>query len=156
MTRHIEPNQTHPDRRRALALMGTAGLGALAAACAPTTTGSAGTTTTTVPGGTTTTLVPGCILSSSQEEGPYYVNIGDVRSDITDGKAWVVWDHEGHPLPTEHGGPMRFLVPHLYFWKSAKWVSKLTLMDHDEPGFWERNGYHDHGDPWKEERYQGD
>jgi len=77
-------------------------------------------------------------------------------ADITDGKAWVVWDHEGHPLPVEHGGPMRFLVPHLYFWKSAKWVSELTLMDHDEQGFWERNGYHDHGDPWKEERYQGD
>jgi len=77
-------------------------------------------------------------------------------ADITDGRAWVVWDHEGHPLPVEHGGPMRFLVPHLYFWKSAKWVSRLTLMDHDEQGFWERNGYHDHGDPWKEERYQGD
>jgi DMSO/TMAO reductase YedYZ molybdopterin-dependent catalytic subunit len=77
-------------------------------------------------------------------------------ADITDGKAWVVWDHEGHPLLTEHGGPMRFLVPHLYFWKSAKWVSRITVMDHDEQGFWERNGYHDRGDPWKEERYQGD
>jgi DMSO/TMAO reductase YedYZ molybdopterin-dependent catalytic subunit len=77
-------------------------------------------------------------------------------ADISSGKAYVVWDHEGHPLPIEHGGPMRFLVPHLYFWKSAKWVSRITLMDHDEQGFWERNGYHDHGDPWKEERYQGD
>lgn len=76
--------------------------------------------------------------------------------DITGGKAWVVWDHEGRPLPAEHGGPMRFLVPHLYFWKSAKWVSRITLMDHDEQGFWERNGYHDRGDPWKEQRYQGD
>ena len=63
---------------------------------------------------------------------------------------------KGKPLPVEHGGPVRLLVPHLYFWKSAKWVSKLTLMDHDEQGFWERNGYHDHGDPWKEQRYQGD
>ena len=48
------------------------------------------------------------------------------------------------------------LVPHLYFWKSAKWVSGLRVLDHDEPGFWERNGYHDRGDPWLEQRYQGD
>ena len=57
---------------------------------------------------------------------------------------------------TDHGGPARLLVPHLYFWKSAKWVAGLRLMDHDEPGFWERNGYHDRGDPWLEQRYQGD
>jgi DMSO/TMAO reductase YedYZ molybdopterin-dependent catalytic subunit len=76
--------------------------------------------------------------------------------DVTGGKAWVVWDVDGHPLTTEHGGPARLLVPHLYFWKSAKWVSGLRLLDHDEPGFWERNGYHDRGDPWKEQRYQGD
>jgi len=77
-------------------------------------------------------------------------------ADVTGGKAWVVWDYEGQPLPREHGGPARLLVPHLYFWKSAKWVSGLRLLDHDEPGFWERNGYHDRGDPWKEQRYQGD
>jgi DMSO/TMAO reductase YedYZ molybdopterin-dependent catalytic subunit len=77
-------------------------------------------------------------------------------ADVTGGKAWVVWDYEGKPLPVEHGGPARLLVPHLYFWKSAKWVSGLQLLDHDEPGFWERNGYHDHGDPWLEQRYQGD
>ena len=76
--------------------------------------------------------------------------------DVTGGKAWVVWDYEGDPLPIEHGGPARLLVPHLYFWKSAKWVSGLRALDHDEPGFWERYGYHNHGDPWKEERYQGD
>ena len=76
--------------------------------------------------------------------------------DVTGGKAWVVWDADGHPLTTEHGGPARLLVPHLYFWKSAKWVSELRLLDHDEPGFWERNGYHDRGDPWREQRYQGD
>jgi len=76
--------------------------------------------------------------------------------DLRDGKAWVVWTHEGRPLPTEHGGPARLLVPHLYFWKSAKWVTRLTLMDHDQPGFWERNGYHDRGDPWTEQRYSGD
>jgi DMSO/TMAO reductase YedYZ molybdopterin-dependent catalytic subunit len=76
--------------------------------------------------------------------------------EIRDGKAWIVWTHEDRPLPREHGGPVRLLVPRLYFWKSAKWVTKLTLLDHDEPGFWERNGYHDLGDPWLEQRYQGD
>ena len=76
--------------------------------------------------------------------------------DLTDGKAWVVTEHEGEPLPREHGGPARLLVPHLYFWKSAKWVAGLRVMDHDEPGFWESNGYHNRGDPWKEERYWTD
>ena len=76
--------------------------------------------------------------------------------DLTGGKAWVVWNEGGRPLPIEHGGPARLLVPHLYFWKSAKWVSGLSLMDHDERGLWERNGYHDRGDPWREQRYQGD
>ena len=75
---------------------------------------------------------------------------------VTDGKAWVVWEYDGKPLPREHGGPVRLLVPHLYFWKSAKWVNRLELMPEDEPGFWERNGYHDRGDPWLEQRYQGD
>jgi DMSO/TMAO reductase YedYZ molybdopterin-dependent catalytic subunit len=77
-------------------------------------------------------------------------------ADVVGGKAWVAWEVDGGPLPREHGGPARLLVPHLYFWKSAKWVSGLRLLDHDEPGFWERNGYHDRGDPWLEQRYQGD
>jgi DMSO/TMAO reductase YedYZ molybdopterin-dependent catalytic subunit len=76
--------------------------------------------------------------------------------DLTGGKAWVVTEHEGLPLPRQHGGPARLLVPHLYFWKSAKWLAGLRVMDHDEPGFWEQNGYHNHGDPWREERYWGD
>ena len=76
--------------------------------------------------------------------------------DLTGGRAWVVWEADGQPLAPEHGGPVRLLVPHLYFWKSAKWVSALRLLDHDEPGFWEQNGYHDRGDPWLEQRYQGD
>jgi DMSO/TMAO reductase YedYZ molybdopterin-dependent catalytic subunit len=76
--------------------------------------------------------------------------------DVTGGKAWIVWEHEGKPLTREHGGPVRMLVPHLYFWKSAKWISKITLLDHDEPGFWEVNGYHDRGDPWREQRFEGD
>jgi DMSO/TMAO reductase YedYZ molybdopterin-dependent catalytic subunit len=77
-------------------------------------------------------------------------------SDVTGGKAWVAWEVDGKPLPLQHGGPARLLVPHLYFWKSAKWVSRLELMASDRPGFWESNGYHDRGDPWREQRYQGD
>jgi DMSO/TMAO reductase YedYZ molybdopterin-dependent catalytic subunit len=86
--------------------------------------------------------------------GGYTTNLA--LADLTGGKAWVVTQHEGEPLPREHGGPARLLVPHLYFWKSAKWVAGLRVMDHDEPGFWEANGYHNRGDPWKEERYWGD
>ena len=77
-------------------------------------------------------------------------------ADVTNGQAWVVWEYDGKPLARDHGGPARLLVPHLYFWKSAKWVTRLTLLDHDVQGFWERNGYHDLGDPWREQRYQGD
>ncbi|HLY35881.1 MAG TPA: sulfite oxidase-like oxidoreductase [Candidatus Limnocylindria bacterium] len=61
--------------------------------------------------------------------------------------------HDGEPLSPEHGGPIRLLVPHLYLWKSAKWVTGIELMDGDEPGFWEQNGYHMRGDPWAEQRY---
>lgn len=77
-------------------------------------------------------------------------------SHVRGGQAWVVWSFDGAPLTREHGGPVRLLVPHLYFWKSAKWVTRLTLLGHDEQGFWERNGYHDLGDPWLEQRYSGD
>ena len=76
--------------------------------------------------------------------------------DVSGGRAWVVWEYDGRPLSPDHGGPVRLLVPHLYFWKSAKWVTRLELMTHDRPGFWEQNGYHDRGDPWLEQRYQGD
>ena len=76
--------------------------------------------------------------------------------DVRGGKAWLAWSFDGQPLSPQHGGPVRLLVPHLYFWKSAKWVTRLTLLDHDELGFWERNGYHDRGDPWLEQRYSGD
>jgi DMSO/TMAO reductase YedYZ molybdopterin-dependent catalytic subunit len=77
-------------------------------------------------------------------------------ADLKGGNAWVVTEHEGNPLPREHGGPARLLVPHLYFWKSAKWIAGLRIIDHNEPGFWEQNGYHIRGDPWKEERYWND
>jgi len=76
--------------------------------------------------------------------------------DLRGGKAWIVWEVDGKPLSVPHGGPVRLLVPHLYFWKSAKWISRLELMGRDRPGFWEANGYHDRGDPWLEQRYQGD
>jgi DMSO/TMAO reductase YedYZ molybdopterin-dependent catalytic subunit len=76
--------------------------------------------------------------------------------DLRDGKAWVAYSYDGVPLHPEHGGPARLLVPHLYFWKSAKWVTGLDLMTADSRGFWEELGYHDYGDPWREQRYQGD
>lgn len=76
--------------------------------------------------------------------------------DVSDGRAWIAYEYDGQPLDPEHGGPARLLVPHLYLWKSAKWVRGLTLTVDDEPGFWEGYGYHNHGDPWLEQRYQGD
>jgi len=76
--------------------------------------------------------------------------------DIVNGQAFVAYEYGGRPLPPEHGGPARLVVPHLYFWKSAKWVNGLQFMEFDRRGFWESLGYHNRGDPWKEERYQGD
>jgi len=73
--------------------------------------------------------------------------------DILNGQAFVAYKYDGKPLTPEHGGPARLVVPHLYFWKSAKWVAGLRFTEKDRPGFWESAGYHNHGDPWKEERY---
>ena len=87
-------------------------------------------------------------------DGGYTTNLP--LEDVTDGKAWVAFGYDGEPLDPEHGGPARLLVPHLYFWKSAKWVRGFSLMDEDEPGFWEGLGYHLYGDPWREQRYWGD
>jgi DMSO/TMAO reductase YedYZ molybdopterin-dependent catalytic subunit len=87
-------------------------------------------------------------------DGGYTTNL--TLDDVTGGKAWVALEYDGEPLEPEHGGPARLLVPHLYFWKSAKWVRGLTFTAYDEPGFWEGYGYHNHGDPWLEQRYQGD
>jgi DMSO/TMAO reductase YedYZ molybdopterin-dependent catalytic subunit len=87
-------------------------------------------------------------------DGGYTTNLA-VR-DLTGGKAWIAYSFDGKPLEPEHGFPTRLLVPHLYLWKSAKWVRGLRLMDRDEPGFWESVGYHNHGDPWTEERHWGD
>jgi DMSO/TMAO reductase YedYZ molybdopterin-dependent catalytic subunit len=77
-------------------------------------------------------------------------------ADLLDGQSWVAYEYDGQPLPPEHGGPARLLVPHLYFWKSAKWVRAIELTHDDQPGFWETAGYHNYGDPWREQRYWGD
>ena len=87
-------------------------------------------------------------------DGGYTTNLP--LDDLTGGKAWIAYQYDGEPLSSEHGGPARLLVPHLYFWKSAKWVRGIELRDSDEPGFWEHYGYHNYGDPWKEQRYSGD
>ena len=83
--------------------------------------------------------------------GGYTTNLP--LEDILDGKAWIATEFGGEPLEPDHGGPARLLVPHLYFWKSAKWVRGITMQRDDNPGFWEQNGYHTYGDPWREERY---
>ena len=87
-------------------------------------------------------------------EGGYMTNVPvkDLRGD----QGLIAYEFDGKPLLPEHGGPARLLVPHLYFWKSAKWVRGLRFMHADEAGFWEANGYHMYGDPWKEQRYAGD
>ena len=86
--------------------------------------------------------------------GGYTTNLP--LEDLLDGKAWIAYRYDGDDLAPEHGGPARLLVPHLYFWKSAKWVRGIQLLLDDEPGFWETLGYHNYGDPWREQRYQGD
>jgi len=87
-------------------------------------------------------------------DGDYTTNLP--VEDLLGDKGMIALRYEGEPLPPEHGGPARLFVPHLYFWKSAKWVRGLRFMDSDEPGFWEAYGYHIYGDPWREERYAGD
>jgi DMSO/TMAO reductase YedYZ molybdopterin-dependent catalytic subunit len=86
--------------------------------------------------------------------GGYTTNVP--LEDLVDGQAWIAHEYDGAPLPAAHGGPARLLVPHLYLWKSAKWVRGLTLSLEDEPGFWETAGYHNYGDPWREQRYWGE
>jgi len=104
------------------------------------------------------TLLDGIETSASfvmaRSYGGYTTNMP--LADLRDGKAWIAFEYDGRPLHPDHGGPARLLVPHLYLWKSAKWVSGLELMTHDRRGFWEEGGYNDYGDPWREQRYQGD
>jgi DMSO/TMAO reductase YedYZ molybdopterin-dependent catalytic subunit len=87
-------------------------------------------------------------------DGGYTTNLP--LEDVTGGRAWLALGYDGQPLEPEHGGPVRLLVPHLYFWKSAKWVRGLELRADDQPGFWEGYGYHNYGDPWRQQRYAGD
>jgi DMSO/TMAO reductase YedYZ molybdopterin-dependent catalytic subunit len=87
-------------------------------------------------------------------DGGYTTNLP--LADLADHRAWIVHEYDGRPLEPAHGGPARLLVPHLYLWKSAKWVRGLRIMRDDTPGFWEARGYHEYGDPWREQRYTGD
>jgi DMSO/TMAO reductase YedYZ molybdopterin-dependent catalytic subunit len=86
------------------------------------------------------------------EEG-YTANVP--LKDLLPPDVLFAFDHDRQPLEPEHGGPLRLVVPQLYAWKSVKWVRGFTVLDHDQLGFWERNGYHAYGDPWKEQRYSG-
>jgi len=90
----------------------------------------------------------------AHSDGGYTTNLP--VQDMLGGQAWIAFAYGGQPLRPEHGGPARLLIPHLYFWKSAKWVRRLLLLDHDVPGFWENYGYHNYGNPWREQRYAGD
>lgn len=87
-------------------------------------------------------------------DGGYTTNLP--TADIIDGKAMLAHTFDGQPLDPPHGGPVRLLVPHLYLWKSAKWIRGLRFMNSDAPGFWEAYGYHMYGDPWREQRYHYD
>jgi DMSO/TMAO reductase YedYZ molybdopterin-dependent catalytic subunit len=86
--------------------------------------------------------------------GDYTTNLP--LADLMNQQAWIAFRFDGEEVAPEHGGPARLLVPHLYLWKSAKWVRGITLLQSDRPGFWEELGYHNYGDPWREQRYQGD
>ena len=87
-------------------------------------------------------------------DGGYTTNVP--AADVLDGKALLAHTYDNEPLAPGHGGPVRLFIPHLYLWKSAKWIRSLTFMDQDVPGFWERYGYHMYGDPWREQRYSND
>ncbi len=99
-------------------------------------------------------LDPKTMYVTAFSDGGYTTNLP--LNEILNDQAFVAYRYDEKPLPPEHGGPARLVVPHLYFWKSAKWIRGLTLMENDKPGFWESLGYNNHGDPWKEERYRGD
>ena len=96
----------------------------------------------------------GAQFVTAHSYGGYTTNLP--LPDVLNGQAFVAYEYDGAPLEPVHGGPARLVVPHLYFWKSAKWIRGLTLMADDRPGFWESLGYHNRGDPWREERYSGD
>ena len=100
------------------------------------------------------------LLEQAEDEAPYVLAFCDGGytanlpfEDVTGGKAWVAFGYDGEPLDPEHGGPARLLVPHLYFWKSAKFLRRLEVLPEDRQGFWELNGYHNGADPWTEQRH---
>jgi DMSO/TMAO reductase YedYZ molybdopterin-dependent catalytic subunit len=97
---------------------------------------------------------PPALYVMAHSDGGYTTNVP--VADLVGGKGMIANRYDGAPIPPAHGGPARLLVPHLYFWKSAKWLRRLRFMEEDEHGFWESFGYHNHGDPWKEQRYDGD
>jgi DMSO/TMAO reductase YedYZ molybdopterin-dependent catalytic subunit len=99
-------------------------------------------------------LQPSAAFVVAWSDGGYTTNLP--LPDVLNGQAFVAFEYDGKPLAPEHGGPARLVVPNRYFWKSAKWVRGLRILDHDEPGFWESLGYHNRGDQWREERYSGD
>lgn len=99
-------------------------------------------------------IVPPTPFLLAQSHDDYSTNVP--LADTVGGKAMIATRFGGAPLAPEHGGPARLLVPHLYFWKSAKWVKGLKFTERDEAGFWELRGYHMYGDPWREQRYSDD
>jgi DMSO/TMAO reductase YedYZ molybdopterin-dependent catalytic subunit len=99
-------------------------------------------------------LDPRAAFAIAYSDGGYTTNLP--IHDIVNGQSFLAWEYDGQPLAPAHGGPARMVVPHLYFWKSAKWVRGIRFVERDQPGFWESLGYNNHGDPWKEERYSGD
>ncbi len=99
-------------------------------------------------------LAPPTKYTLAHSFGGYTTNVP--VADLIDGKAMIATLYNGQPITPDHGGPARLLVPHLYFWKSAKWVNGLQFTERDEAGFWELRGYHMYGDPWREQRFTGD
>jgi DMSO/TMAO reductase YedYZ molybdopterin-dependent catalytic subunit len=97
---------------------------------------------------------PPTLYAMFHADGAYTTNLP--VADLTGGQAMIATHYEGLPLLPAHGGPARLLVPHLYFWKSAKWVRRLRFLEREEAGFWESLGYHIYGDPWRDQRYAGD
>ena len=100
------------------------------------------------------TLDPRARYVTAYSYGDYTTNIP--IDELINGQSFVAYEYEGKPLAPEHGGLARLVVPHLYFWKSAKWIRGFRFMETDQRGFWESLGYNNHGDPWKEERYSSD
>jgi DMSO/TMAO reductase YedYZ molybdopterin-dependent catalytic subunit len=99
-------------------------------------------------------LDPKAAFLTAYSYGGYTTNMP--IAEVVNGQAFITWEYDGKPLAPEHGGPVRMVVPGLYFWKSAKWIKGIRFMEQDKTGFWEQLGYNNHGDPFLEQRYWGD